>query len=77
VLSGSGEDIGLLLDRLARKGVVQGYPAVLGGPYAIPVEIDAIALRDRDSNFWGAALLIPMRNVTLTPGGSGAAPSPQ
>lgn len=77
VLSGIGEDIALLLDRVARESVVQRYPAELGRPYAIPVEIDAIALRDRDSNFWGTALFVRMRNADVIGEDSGTAPSPQ
>jgi hypothetical protein len=77
VLSGSGEDIALLLDRVALESVVERYPAVFGGPYAIPVEIDAIALRDRDSNFWGTALFVRMRNAAVIGEDSAAAPSPQ
>jgi hypothetical protein len=77
VLSGSDEDIALLLDRVALESVVERYPAVLGRPYAIPVEIDAIALRDRDSNFWGTALFVRMRNAPVIGEDSAAAPSPQ
>jgi hypothetical protein len=77
VFSGSGEDLASLLDRVMRQAVVQRYPAVLAGPSAIPVEISAIALRDRDSNFWGAALLIGMRDSGITLGDSAAALSPQ
>jgi len=76
VLSGSGEDIALLLDRIMREAMVQGYPAVLGGASAIPVEISAIALRDRDSNFWGAAVSVRMRDSGATLGDSAATPSP-
>ena len=77
VFSGIGEDIALLFDRITREAVVQRYPAVLRGPSAIPVEISAIALRDRDSNFWGAALFVRMRDSDVTRGDSAAAPSPQ
>lgn len=76
VLSGIGKDIALLLDRVAREAVVQRYPAVLRRPPAIPVEISAIALRDRDSNFWGAALFVRMRGSDVTSEDSAAAPSP-
>jgi hypothetical protein len=77
VFSGSGEDIALLLDRVALEAVVERYPAVLGRPYAIPVEIDAIALRDRDSNFWGTALFVRMCNAAVIGEDSAAARSPQ
>ncbi|MGD0947236.1 MAG: hypothetical protein ABSA52_07375 [Candidatus Binatia bacterium] len=76
MLSGIGEDIALLLDRIAREAVVQRYAAVLRRPPAIPVEISAIALRDRDSNFWGAALFVRMRGSDVTSEDSVAAPSP-
>ena len=77
VLSGIGEDIALLVDRVAREAVVERYPAVLRGPLAIPAEISAIALRDRDGNFWGAALFVRMRGSDVTPEDSAAAPSPR
>jgi hypothetical protein len=76
VLSGIGEDIALLLDRVAREAVVQRYPAALRRPPATPVEIDAFALRDRDGNSWGAALFVRMRGSDVTPEDSAAAPSP-
>jgi hypothetical protein len=77
VLSGSGEDIAALLDRVALEAVVESYPAVLGRPYAVPVEIDAIALRDRDSNFWGTALFVRMRRAAVIGEDSTAERSPQ
>jgi hypothetical protein len=77
VLSGNGEDIALLLDRVAREAVVERYPATLGRPYTIPVEIDAIALRDRDSNFWGTALFVSMCKAAVIGADSTAARSPQ
>lgn len=77
VLSGVGEDITLLLDRITREAVVERYPAVLGGGSALPVEISAIALRDRDSNFWGAALFVRMRDSNVTLADSAAVPSPR
>jgi len=76
VLSGIGEDIARLLDRITREAVVQCYPAVLARLSGVPVEISAIALRDRDSNFWGAALFVRVRDSSLTPANSVAAPFP-
>jgi PAS domain-containing protein len=77
VLSGSREDIELLLDRVTREAVVPRYFAVLRRPPALPVEISAIALRDRDSNFWGTALFVRIRDSNVTLADSAVAPSPQ
>jgi hypothetical protein len=77
LLSGNGEDITLLLDRVTREAVVPRYLAVLRRPPALPVEISAIALRDRDSNFWGAALFVRMRDSSVTLADSAGTPSPQ
>ena len=51
-----------LLDRLSRHRVVESHPTALAGANT-PVEISGVALRDRDDNVWGAALMIRRRTA--------------
>ena len=56
LLPGGAEESAELLLALARQGVVERHAtAILGAP---ALDIRAIALRDRDDNFWGAALFL-------------------
>lgn len=58
VLAGGREESDALLAVLARQGLIEQHPSMLAGPAPAPLEISAIALRDRDDNLWGAALFI-------------------
>lgn len=62
VLSGGGRESAAFLALLAEQGQIQHYPVALSGEAAARVEFSAVALRDRDDNFWGAALFV--RHVT-------------
>ena len=58
VLAGGTGESDALLEALARHGLVEQHPSFLAGPAPAPLEISAVALRDRDDNLWGAALFI-------------------
>jgi PAS domain-containing protein len=58
VFAGGSAESTVLLDALARQGLIEPHATALAGPQAAPVEIRAVALRDRDDNLWGAALFI-------------------
>jgi len=58
VLAGGRREVVELLQTLERRGQVEQHTTALAGPAPTPLEISAVALRDRDDNLWGAALLI-------------------
>jgi len=58
VLAGGKLESAALLRSLARQGLVEQHLTALAGPLRAPLEISAVALRDRDDNLWGAALFI-------------------
>ncbi len=58
VLAGGSGESDALLESLARRGLVEQHPSTLAGPTRAPLEINAVAVRDRDDNLWGAALFI-------------------
>jgi PAS domain-containing protein len=58
VLAGGRDESEALMDALARRGLVEQHPSTLAGPPYTPLEITAVAVRDRDDNLWGAALFI-------------------
>lgn len=62
LLPGGAAESAELLQALERQGVVERHgTAVLGAP---AVDIRAVALRDRDDNFWGAALFLQRATPT-------------
>jgi hypothetical protein len=67
VLAGGPEECAALLAALAQQGTVEPHPTSLSGPRAMPVELSAVALRDRDDNFWGAAFFIRRVGATTDP----------
>jgi len=58
MLVGGTQESTALLSELARQGSVDAYPTALTGPAAAPVEVSAVALRDRDDGLWGAVIFI-------------------
>ena len=58
LLPGGSVEASTLLGSLARQGVIEQYASAPAGLSPAPLHIKAIALRDRDNNFWGAALFI-------------------
>jgi len=71
LLAGGDQESAELLASIEQQGLVEQHTTSLAGPSAQPLEINAVALRDRDDNHWGAALFIhPRRDHPPT------APSP-
>jgi PAS domain-containing protein len=58
VLAGGRGESDALMESLARRGLVEQHPSTLAGPTRAALEINAVAVRDRDDNLWGAALFI-------------------
>lgn len=58
VLAGGRGESDALMESLARRGLVEEHPSTLAGPTHAPLEISAVAVRDRDDNLWGAAVFI-------------------
>lgn len=58
VLAGGRGESDALMESLVRRGLVEQHPSILAGPSRAPLEISAVAVRDRDDNLWGAALFI-------------------
>lgn len=58
ILIGGVQESEALLERLVRESVIEGHATTLHRGALDNVEISAVALRDRDDNFWGAALFI-------------------
>ena len=58
VLAGGRGESEALMESLARRGLVEQHPSTLAGPTRAALEINAVAVRDRDDNLWGAALFI-------------------
>ena len=58
MLAGGRGESDALMESLARRGLVEQHPSTLAGPTRAPLEISAVAVRDRDDNLWGAALFI-------------------
>lgn len=58
VLAGGTPESAALLAQLAHDGAVGAHTTALAGVRSMPVEVSGVALRDRDDNFWGAALVI-------------------
>jgi PAS fold len=58
VLAGGRGESDALMAALARCGLVEQHPSTLAGPTHAPLEINAVAVRDRDDNLWGAAVFI-------------------
>lgn len=74
VLSGGITEAAALLETLAREGLVDAYVTTIGTAPPVPVEIRAVAVRDRHGNPWGAAVFIrPTDGQVRDPA---AAPSP-
>ena len=58
VLAGGRGESEALMKSLARRGLIEQHSSALAGPSGAPLEISAVAVRDRDDNLWGAALFI-------------------
>lgn len=58
VLAGGRGESDALMESLARRGLVEQHASTLAGPTHAPLEISAVAVRDRDDNLWGAAVFI-------------------
>jgi hypothetical protein len=58
LLPGGAAAAASLLARLAAEGLIEGAAAIVPEPTSGRVHMKALALRDRDNNFWGAALFI-------------------
>ena len=58
VLAGGRGESDALMESLGRRGLIEQHPSTLAGPTHAPLEINAVAVRDRDDNLWGAALFI-------------------
>jgi PAS domain-containing protein len=61
VLAGGSPESDALLASLARRGLIEEHRSALAGPTRAPLDISAVAVRDRDDNLWGAALFIRRR----------------
>jgi hypothetical protein len=58
LLAGGREESSALLASLARQGAVDHHATMVNGPPPEAVNVRAVALRDRDDNFWGAAFFV-------------------
>jgi hypothetical protein len=58
LLAGGHEESSALLASLARQGAVDQHATMVNGPPPEAVNVRAVALRDRDDNFWGAAFFV-------------------
>ncbi|HEX7406855.1 MAG TPA: PAS domain-containing protein [Candidatus Binatia bacterium] len=74
-LGGGTAEASMLLGSLARQGVIERYASAPAGLSPAPFHIKAVALRDRDNNFWGAALFI--RQAATARAGSRSRPFPR
>jgi len=59
LLCGGDRSAASLLKAVAAQGVLERDEAIVSAPELAAVHLRAVALRDRDNNFWGAALVIP------------------
>jgi len=66
VFAGGTQESAALLSELARQGSLDRHPTALADSTGAPVEVSGVALRDRDDNLWGAALVIHRRGATET-----------
>jgi hypothetical protein len=58
VVGGGVPEAAELLATLARNGAIEARPTRLRIPPDLPVDLSAVAVRDRDDNLWGAAFFI-------------------
>ena len=58
VLAGGAGESTTLLQAVARQELIQERVTWRAGPSSVPLDVSALALRDRDGNLWGAALFI-------------------
>ena len=58
VVGGGIPEAAELLALLARNGAIESRPTRLRIPPDLPVDLSAVAVRDRDDNLWGAAFFI-------------------
>ncbi|HVM98154.1 MAG TPA: hypothetical protein VMT89_17295 [Candidatus Acidoferrales bacterium] len=56
LLEGGQIEADVVLEKLHRNGKLEPYTTLIAG--AVAVALSGIALRDRDDNFWGAALFL-------------------
>jgi hypothetical protein len=66
VFAGGSQESAALLSELAQQGSLERHPTALADSTGAPIEISGVALRDRDDNLWGAALVIHRRSATET-----------
>lgn len=77
VLAGGRGESDALMESLARRGLVEQHPSTLAGPTRAALEINAVAVRDRDDNLWGAALFIRRAAGVPAAGGHSRRVSPR
>jgi hypothetical protein len=58
VVAGGVPEAADLLATLARDGTIETHATRLRTPHDLPVDLTAVAVRDRDDNLWGAAFFI-------------------
>jgi len=58
VVAGGVPEAADLLATLARHGSIEAHATRLRTPHGVPVDLTAVAVRDRDDNLWGAAFFI-------------------
>lgn len=58
VLAGGSGEATTLLEAVARQELIQQRTIWRSGSASVPLDVSALALRDRDGNLWGAALFI-------------------
>src|SRR5262249_7931553 len=58
LLAGGHDESSTLLEAVANQELVRLPMTLLAGAVLVPAEINALALRDRNGNLWGAALFI-------------------
>ena len=76
LLSGGEPAAARLLATLATEGVLERNELIVSEAASSHMHLRALALRDRDSNFWGAALFL-RRTAAVTPEQSAADLSPR
>jgi PAS domain-containing protein len=69
VLAGGAAESAELVEALKRQGLVEQHRTSLAAAASIPLELSAVALRDRDDNLWGAAVFIHKPAVASGPNG--------
>jgi len=73
ILAGGAAECAAFIAALKRQGLIEQHLTTLANADATPLELSAVALRDRDDNLWGAALFVRRLPVASdnTPEGDG------